>query len=104
MLRIVFRREPVWKVSMSVRLRPTVRCSFDEEQAVLRITLKELDESTGDQQIVVYALKVRRMHDLLFQLSDVQLQRGKLAKPDFTSFVNKILNSLQLSASAKPPA
>lgn len=58
----VFRRESVWKVSMSVRLRPTVRCSFDEDQGILRIVLKEAieqdDVKSADQHVVVYALKV----------------------------------------------
>ena len=50
---------------MSVGLRPTTRCSFDEQQGVLRIALKEavLNEDgspvPGQQQIAVYALKVR---------------------------------------------
>ena len=49
---------------MSVRLRPTVRCTFDEDQGVLRLTLKEaMDEepltpNAQRQQVVVYALKV----------------------------------------------
>ncbi|KAI0690976.1 hypothetical protein BC835DRAFT_1417457 [Cytidiella melzeri] len=85
--RLVFRREPVWKVSMSVRLRPSIRCSFDEEQGVLRITLKETDEESGDQHVVIYALK-----------------RGKIPKPDFTVFVQTVLDSSQLSGSTKPLA
>lgn len=60
----VFRREPVWKVSMNVRLGAEVRCTLDEEQGVLRIVLKEAVESDADakemteQEVVVYALKV----------------------------------------------
>ncbi|KAL4249888.1 hypothetical protein ABKN59_002054 [Abortiporus biennis] len=83
--RLVFRREPVWKVSMSVRLRPTVRCTFDEDQAVLRLTLKETIEQDGvpteqsPQQIVVYALK-----------------RGKMSKTDFATFAKAVINSSQL--------
>ena len=57
---VVFRREPVWKVTMSVRLRPTVRCSFDEAQGALRVTLKEPTEDTQHEQLVIYALKVRK--------------------------------------------
>ncbi|KAI0788887.1 hypothetical protein C8Q75DRAFT_734130 [Abortiporus biennis] len=81
----VFRREPVWKVSMSVRLRPTMRCTFDEDQAVLRLTLKETIEQDGvpteqsPQQIVVYALK-----------------RGKMSKTDFATFAKAVINSSQL--------
>ena len=57
----VFRREPVWKVTMSVRLRPTVRCSFDEAQGALRVTLKEPVEGARahEEQLVIYALRVR---------------------------------------------
>ena len=50
---------------MSTAIRPTVRCTFDEEQDALRLTLKEpvLDEQgnpvAGQLQVVVYALKVR---------------------------------------------
>ena len=55
----VFRREPIWKVSMSVRLRPAVRCSFDEAQGALRVTLKERAEDEQEEQLVIYALRVR---------------------------------------------
>lgn len=61
----VFRREPVWKVSMSVGLRPSTRCAFDEQQGVLRVSLVEPVRNedgvavAGQQQVVVYALKVR---------------------------------------------
>ncbi len=54
----VFRREPVWKVTMSVRLRPTVLCSFDEAQGALRVTLKEPVEETQQERLVIYALRV----------------------------------------------
>ena len=54
----MFRREPVWKVTMSVRLRPAVRCSFDEAQGALRVTLKERVEDTQEEQLVIYALRV----------------------------------------------
>ena len=59
MPRTVFRREPIWKVSMSVRLRPAVRCSFDEAQGALRVTLKERAEDEQEEQLVIYALRVR---------------------------------------------
>lgn len=55
----VFRREPVMKVSMNVRLRPLVRCSFDETQGQLRVALMEPAEDTQQERVVVYALKVR---------------------------------------------
>ncbi len=48
---------------MSVRLRPEVRCTFDEDQAVLRVVQKETVGSepseNATEQIMVYALKVR---------------------------------------------
>lgn len=50
---------------MNVRVRPTVRCTFDEEDNVLRIVLKEAVEYGDElpelrpQELVVYALKVR---------------------------------------------
>ncbi|KAI0091557.1 hypothetical protein BDY19DRAFT_991249 [Irpex rosettiformis] len=83
--RLVFRREPVWKVSMSVRLRPSIRCSFDEEQGVLRITLKELDEESSEHHVVIYALK-----------------RGKTPQADFNDFARDILRSTQLSNKPQP--
>ncbi|KAI0831893.1 hypothetical protein BC628DRAFT_1350403 [Trametes gibbosa] len=59
--RILFRREPVMKVSMNVPLRPLVRCSFDEVQGQLRIALMERVEDAAQQErVAVYALKVRR--------------------------------------------
>lgn len=82
---VVFRREPLWKVSMNIRVHPTVRCSYVAEENILRIVLREavggtgnvgpsapaessdLQTGTGDavqnentnQEVVVYALKVR---------------------------------------------
>lgn len=61
--RIVFRREPLWKVSMNVRVQSTVRCVFVPEENVLRLILKEEVESTSEeenkkQELVIYALKV----------------------------------------------
>ncbi|THH27153.1 hypothetical protein EUX98_g7026 [Antrodiella citrinella] len=88
--RLVFRREPVWKVSMSVRLRPIVRCAFDEEHGVLRVTLKEKtvdedgvsSEAFGDS-VVIYALR-----------------RGKLSKSDFTDFAKRVTASSRLVTSS----
>ena len=83
----VFRREPLWKVSMNIRVQPTVRCSFVAEENVLRIVLKEVIGGTGNvgssaaadssdsqagsgdatpQEVVVYALKVRFERSLSF--------------------------------------
>lgn len=63
-LRVVFRREPLWKVSMNVRVNASLRCTFDAEEHVLRIVLAETVESPEipaeqwPREIVVYALKV----------------------------------------------
>lgn len=60
----MFRREPVWKVSMNLKLGPGVRCTLDEEQGILRVVLKEaiekegLDKDQWPQEVVVYAVKV----------------------------------------------
>jgi len=89
--RLLFRREHVWKVSMSVRLRPAVRCSFDEEQGILRVALKESEECEDvppeqrKQQVVVYALK-----------------RGKVSKADFVTFARAVMASSQLGVSPIP--
>ena len=78
---LVFRREPLWKVSMNIRVQPTVRCSYVAEENVLRIVLKEAIGGSGNvgssaaessdsqagsgdatnQEVVVYALKVRSL-------------------------------------------
>ncbi|KAJ7173599.1 hypothetical protein C8R46DRAFT_1348226 [Mycena filopes] len=72
--RLLFRREPLWKVSMNVRLQPTVRCTFDAQENVLRVALKELpvedkwETGTGAgaamgmpaAQTVIYAFKPGR--------------------------------------------
>ena len=44
---------------MSVRLRPAVRCAFDEAQGALRVTLKEPVEDGAGEQLVIYVLRVR---------------------------------------------
>ena len=75
---LVFRREPLWKVSMNIRVQPTLRCSYVAEENILRIVRKEVVEGTGNvgssaaeasdsqagsgdvihQEVVIYALKV----------------------------------------------
>ncbi|KAI0074487.1 hypothetical protein K474DRAFT_1665323 [Panus rudis PR-1116 ss-1] len=93
--RLVFRREPVWKVSMSVRLGPAVLCSLDENQGILRVTLKEaISQETAppasaqpsSQQVVVYAMR-----------------RGKLSKDDFVAFA-KSVTVVNTSSIDKPAA
>ncbi len=62
----VFRREPLWKVSMNVRVQPTVRCAFVPEENAIKLILKESVEPPTDsketdvkQDVVIYVLKVR---------------------------------------------
>ncbi|RPD58947.1 hypothetical protein L226DRAFT_108852 [Lentinus tigrinus ALCF2SS1-7] len=74
--RILFRREPIWKVTMSVRLRPAVWCSFDEAQGALRVTLKERMEDTQQEQLVIYALR-----------------RGKASRTEFADFARAVVES-----------
>ncbi|KAF8159262.1 hypothetical protein B0H34DRAFT_796541 [Crassisporium funariophilum] len=38
--RILFHQEPLWKVSMNVRVQPTVRCTYLPEENVLQLALK----------------------------------------------------------------
>ncbi|KAJ7272559.1 hypothetical protein B0H12DRAFT_585819 [Mycena haematopus] len=63
--RILFRREPLWKVSMNVRMQPAVRCTFDPQENILRVALKELPEKSPSEeavgpQTVIYAFKPSR--------------------------------------------
>jgi len=60
---LVFRREPLWKVSMNLRVGPLVRCTYAPDEYVLKLVLKESIESSGENgkpadEVVVYALKV----------------------------------------------
>ncbi|OJT07689.1 hypothetical protein TRAPUB_1450 [Trametes pubescens] len=77
--RILFRREPVMKVSMNVRLRPLVRCSFDEAQGQLRVALMEPAEDTQQERVVVYALK-----------------RGKASRTEFADFAEAVMESARV--------
>ncbi|KAG5634810.1 hypothetical protein H0H81_000704 [Sphagnurus paluster] len=62
--RVLLRREPLWQVSMNIRMHPTVRCIFDAGENVLRLILKEAIEQKDvpsqdwKHEVVVYALKV----------------------------------------------
>lgn len=64
--RLVFRRDPLFQVTMNVRLdsRRGVRCTFDESEGVLRVIKVEADGG-----VVVYALKVSMLHLTAFQTS-----------------------------------
>lgn len=78
--RLVFRREQVLKLAMNVRLRSTVRCTFSEEENVLRVILKESSD-VGSEELVVYALKV-----------------GKASKKEFADFAALVAGSPHLKA------
>ncbi|KZP17580.1 hypothetical protein FIBSPDRAFT_864760 [Athelia psychrophila] len=76
--RLLFRREPLGKVSMNVPMSPAVRCSFDAEDGILRIVLKEAitaegGNGAGTHELVVYAIK-----------------RGRVPKQDFTEFAETL--------------
>ncbi|PSR73087.1 hypothetical protein PHLCEN_2v11057, partial [Hermanssonia centrifuga] len=104
--RLVFRRELVLKVAMSATIRPAVRCTFDEEQGILRVALKETvkREDAVDpgvcQQVVVYALKVGSLSYSirLLRFSPMPVQRGKSSREDFANFAKAVMGSPQLTA------
>ncbi|KIK04025.1 hypothetical protein K443DRAFT_443534 [Laccaria amethystina LaAM-08-1] len=93
--RLLFRREPLWKISMNFRVKPTVRCTFDAEEGVVRLVLKESvgSQEAGSeaqsgakeptQEVVVYALKPGR----------------SCSKQDFKEFAESLLQSSHF----KPP-
>ncbi|KAF8196833.1 hypothetical protein K438DRAFT_1967835 [Mycena galopus ATCC 62051] len=63
--RLLFRREPLWKVSMNIRMQPTVRCTFDPQENILRVALKELpaeksSPASEGPQTIIYAFKPSR--------------------------------------------
>jgi len=84
--RLLFRREPLWKVSMNVRMHPTVRCTYEPEENVLRLILQELVEQPNvaqedrKKEIVVYALKPGR----------------SCSKQDFKDFATSLVECLGL--------
>ncbi|KAF9454414.1 hypothetical protein P691DRAFT_797195 [Macrolepiota fuliginosa MF-IS2] len=93
--RLLFRREPLWKVSMNIRISPSVRCSYDSTENILRIVIQEpVAESQMDAEkdeksplgIVVYAMKPGRA----------------CPKQDFKEFSETLIKNsrLKLSSSA----
>ncbi|KAF8075252.1 hypothetical protein FPV67DRAFT_624457 [Lyophyllum atratum] len=64
--RLLFRREPLWQVSMNVRMHPTIRCTFDAKENILRVILREAvvqkDASAQDakREVTIYVLKPGR--------------------------------------------
>ncbi|KIK56996.1 hypothetical protein GYMLUDRAFT_247270 [Collybiopsis luxurians FD-317 M1] len=77
--RVLFRREPLWKISMNTRLQPTVRCTFDPQECVLRLLLAESSEIKA-QEVVVYALKPGRF----------------CSRKDFQAFAESVMSSASL--------
>ncbi|KAG5724541.1 hypothetical protein E4T56_gene17432 [Termitomyces sp. T112] len=80
--RLLFRREPLWQVSLNIRLHPSIRCTFDASEKVLRVIVTEPVENKDELEIVVYALKPGR----------------SCSKQDFKEFVEAFLKSPGLKA------
>ncbi|KNZ74986.1 hypothetical protein J132_05385 [Termitomyces sp. J132] len=80
--RLLFRREPLWQVSLNIRLHPSIRCTFDASEKVLRVIVTEPVENKDELEIVVYALKPGR----------------SCSKQDFKEFVEAFLKSPGLRA------
>ncbi|KAJ4000339.1 hypothetical protein F5050DRAFT_1563149 [Lentinula boryana] len=80
--RLLFRREPLWKISMNTRLQPTVRCTFDPQECILRLLLAESlgSKASGATEIVVYALKPGRF----------------CSRKDFQKFAESVIGSSSL--------
>ncbi|PBK60641.1 hypothetical protein ARMSODRAFT_723191 [Armillaria solidipes] len=85
--RLLLRRDPLWQVTMNVRLTPAVKCIFDEEDLSLRVILAETierDDVPVEQwvhEVVVYALKPGR----------------SCSKQDFREFAASLLASTSLT-------
>ncbi|KAF5316744.1 hypothetical protein D9619_006779 [Psilocybe cf. subviscida] len=86
--RLLFRREPLLKVSMNMRLQPTVRAAFVPEENVLKLILKESIEVSATetkQEVVIYAVKP-----------------GKACnKQDFKNFAESLMSNENLKAPTK---
>ncbi|KAK0452713.1 uncharacterized protein EV420DRAFT_679902 [Desarmillaria tabescens] len=84
--RLLLRRDPLWQVTMNVRLTPAVKCIFDEEDLSLRVILAEAIEREDvpveqwTREVVVYALKPGR----------------SCSKQDFREFAVSLLASTSL--------
>ncbi|KAK1231379.1 hypothetical protein PQX77_005505 [Marasmius sp. AFHP31] len=87
--RLIFRREPLWQVMMNTRLSSAVRCTFEEEECILRVILAEslVASQKEKKEIVVYALKPGR----------------GCTKQDFAGFARSVLASEGLMASGTKP-
>ncbi|TFK34027.1 hypothetical protein BDQ12DRAFT_690261 [Crucibulum laeve] len=88
--RILFRREPLWKISMNIRVSPAVRCTYDADERVVRVVLKEPIEQEGVPQqdwaneIVIYALKPGR----------------SCSKQDFKEFAESLVSSAHFKSTS----
>ncbi|KAJ8079368.1 hypothetical protein PM082_021873 [Marasmius tenuissimus] len=87
--RLIFRREPLWQVMMNTRLFSAVRCTFEEEECILRVILAEslVTSQKEKKEIVVYALKPGR----------------GCTKQDFIGFARSVLASEGLITSGAKP-
>ncbi|KAF9529018.1 hypothetical protein CPB83DRAFT_906497 [Crepidotus variabilis] len=93
--RLLFRREPLWKVSMNVRVQSTARCLFVPEENALKLILKEdvntskpvaelSKDSEPKQELVIYALKPGRA----------------CSKQDFREFAETLVQSSHFNPTA----
>ncbi|KAI4294685.1 hypothetical protein K525DRAFT_274106 [Schizophyllum commune Loenen D] len=57
--RLLFRRDPLFQVTMNVRVQEGMRCVYDEKERVVRIVTRE-PSSNGSPEIVIYAMKPSR--------------------------------------------
>ncbi|KAJ7156892.1 hypothetical protein C8R43DRAFT_1125465 [Mycena crocata] len=94
--RLLFRREPLWKVSMNVRMQPTVRCTFDAQENILRVALKELEGTehadSSAPQTVIYAFKVSNFANTSAQALQLHEQPSRSCrKGDFQDFAESLL-------------
>lgn len=98
---------------MNVRVRPTMRCTFDAEDNVLRIVLKEAVEfgdgppETRAQELVVYALKVcsilvRNLIEILILAYVFPQQRGRVPRNDFKEFAEALVENSLLKSAISP--
>ncbi|KAF4593644.1 hypothetical protein EYR40_008432 [Pleurotus pulmonarius] len=84
--RLLFRREPLWKVSMNVRVNTSLRCTFDAEEHVLRIVLAETVESPD-----IPAAQWPREIVVRFSTPLPPRQPGRSSKTDFTAFAEALI-------------
>jgi len=84
--RLLFRRDPLGKVSMNVALRPAVRCHYDAGENILRVVLMEqivVEGKEAKDEVVIYALKP-----------------GRASKADFKVFAQTLCANDRLKAAS----